>query len=283
MPNRNEVERLKSSRSSPRPKQFGREYADIFNDQSVVEAYRFRPAYPPSVFKILGSLIDSAAASRAILDAGCGTGFLARELTALADRVDAADISENMIRAGKKLPGGDSPKLDWICGAIEEVALNPPYALITAGEALHWMEWDRARPRFAASLTARGVLGIVEHVEIREDWMTEAYRAAARYSMNRDFQPYDMATVVEELRARGLFEVFGARNTEVVDTRQSIPDVVESLHARNGFSRDRMSREAQAECDRALATALSRAFPEGVVTYRIYCRVIWGRPIESAA
>jgi hypothetical protein len=71
----------------PRPKQFGREYADIFKDRSVVDAYRFRPTYPPAVFEILNGLVDTRAKPRVILDAGCGTGFLARELTRLADRV----------------------------------------------------------------------------------------------------------------------------------------------------------------------------------------------------
>lgn len=109
---------------SPMPKQFSREYADIFRDQSVVDAYRFRPTYPAGVFEILRELIDPKVPPRAILDAGCGTGFLARELAAFGDRVDAVDISENMIRAGKELPGGDSPKLNWICGAIEEATLQ---------------------------------------------------------------------------------------------------------------------------------------------------------------
>ena len=213
-----------------------------------------------------------------ILDAGCGTGFLAREMTGFADRVDAVDISENMIRSAKELPGGDSPRLNWICGAIEEVALNPPYALITVGEALHWMEWEIVLPRFAESLVPRGFLAIIEHVEVRADWMREAFRAAAPYSMNRDFEPYDMSTIVEELRIRGLFESAGVRETEVVDIAQSIPEVVESLHARNGFSRDRMSKGAQVECDEALATALRGAFPNGFVKLRVYCRVIWGRP-----
>ncbi|HKM98997.1 MAG TPA: methyltransferase domain-containing protein [Candidatus Binataceae bacterium] len=263
---------------SPRPRQFSREYADIFKDQSVVDAYRFRPAYPAAVFEILKEMIDPAVAPLAVLDAGCGTGFLARELTAFADQVDAVDISENMIRAGKELPGGDSPKLNWICGAIEEVALNPPYALIAVGEALHWMEWEIALPRFAESLAPRGFLAIVEHVAIRDDWMREAFRAAAAYSMNHDFEPYYMTTIVEELRTRGLFELVGTRHTDVVDIEQPILDLVESLHARNGFSRDRMSKSAQAECDQALASALRGAFPGGLVKQRIYSRVFWGTP-----
>ena len=261
-----------------KPKQFGREYADIFKDQSVVDAYRFRPTYPAGVFEILSELIDPAVAPRTILDAGCGTGFLARELTAFADRVDAVDVSENMIRAGKALPGGGSPRLNWICGAIEEVALRPPYALITVGEALHWMEWDIVLPRFAAGLAPRSFLAIVEHVANTNVALREAFRAVHPYSMNRDFESYDMSTIFEDLRARGLFEMAGSRDTEAVDTEQSIAEVVESLHARNGFSRDRMSKDAQDECDAALATALKGAFSNGMVRQRTYCRIIWGIP-----
>ena len=43
-----------------RHKQFSREYADIFKDRSVVDAYRFRPTYPAAVFEILQELIDPA-------------------------------------------------------------------------------------------------------------------------------------------------------------------------------------------------------------------------------
>jgi hypothetical protein len=87
-----------------------------------------------------------------------------------------------------------------------------------------------------------------------------------------------MTTIVEELRKRGLFELAGSRHTEVLDTEQSIRELVESLHARNGFSRDRMSKSAQAECDLAVATALRAAFPTGLAKLRTYSRVIWGTP-----
>lgn len=261
-----------------RPKQFSREYADIFKDQSVVDAYRFRPTYPPEVFQILNDLIDRSASPRAILDAGCGTGFVARELTGFADRVDAVDVSENMIRAGERFPGGDSPKINWICAAIEDAPLAPPYALITAGEALHWMEWHIAMARFAESLTPNGMLVIVEHVAVREDWMRDVFSAAGPYSMNRDFEQYDMITITEDLRSRSLFEPVGMRETGIVVTQQPVADVVESLHARNGFSRQRMSAKAQAECDQAVSEALYRAFPNGTVIQKGSCRVIWGRP-----
>ncbi|NOK58698.1 MAG: hypothetical protein GFH27_549301n274 [Chloroflexi bacterium AL-W] len=41
----------------PKPKHIGGEYASIFKDQSVVEAYQFRPIHPPEVFDILMTLV----------------------------------------------------------------------------------------------------------------------------------------------------------------------------------------------------------------------------------
>lgn len=90
------------------------------------------------MFNVLVGLI--AGEPRTVLDLGCGTGFIARPLAPRVDRVDAIDVSEAMIEEGKRLPGGDHPHLQWIVGRAEDVALHPPYALITAGDSLHWME-----------------------------------------------------------------------------------------------------------------------------------------------
>ncbi|MBV9278962.1 MAG: class I SAM-dependent methyltransferase, partial [Chloroflexi bacterium] len=52
---------------------------------------------------------------RVVLDAGCGTGDVARPLAPLVDRVDAVDISAGMIERGRRLPGGENPAITWIC------------------------------------------------------------------------------------------------------------------------------------------------------------------------
>ncbi len=46
-----------------KPKHFSSEYAEQFKDQSVVEAYRFRPSYPSEVFDILAELVRGEARS----------------------------------------------------------------------------------------------------------------------------------------------------------------------------------------------------------------------------
>jgi len=83
---------------------------------------------------------------------GCGRGELARPLAQRVERVDAVDVSHAMIEQGKKLPSGNHPHLRWVQGRIEEVPLQPPYALVTAGASLHWMDWKMVMPRFAELL-----------------------------------------------------------------------------------------------------------------------------------
>ena len=67
-----------------------------------------------------------------------------------------------MIEEGERLPDGDHPGLRWLHGPVEEAALDPPYALVTAGESLHWMDWNVALPRFRELLAPGAHLAIVE-------------------------------------------------------------------------------------------------------------------------
>ncbi len=122
----------------PKPAHLGEVYAAQFKDAAVVEVYRHRPEYPEEVFDILAGLIRNTPST--VLDVGCGRGEIARRLLPFAERVDAVDFSERMLLAGRALPGGDSPRLRWIHGAAEEAETYPPYALVTAGASLHWME-----------------------------------------------------------------------------------------------------------------------------------------------
>src|SRR5215211_3687182 len=124
-----------------KPKQWGSEYASIFQDQSVVAAYQYRPTYPPETFTFLPNLIPLTVRQRTVLDAGCGTGFIARHIAPFVDYVDAVDVSEAMIMTAQTLPGGDRSTIRWIAAPIETAPLRGPYALIVAAASLHWMDW----------------------------------------------------------------------------------------------------------------------------------------------
>ena len=261
----------------PSYKQFTRQYASMFGDASVVHAYQYRPPYPPETFEILLSLIDPDAVSRTVLDAGCGPGTIARALVRQVDHVDAVDIAAPMIAAGRGLPSGNDPKLCWLHGAIEHVPLHPPYALIVTAASLHWMHWETVMTRFCELLTPGGYLAVVEEVLEPTPW-SGVLDFIGEYSLNKDFEPYDMLTVTQELTARGLFQQVGIRTTAPVSFRQSVDEYVESFHARNGLSRDRMDANAASAFDRRLRELVSRHCPSGIVELQIRGRVIWGKP-----
>ncbi|HVB64598.1 MAG TPA: class I SAM-dependent methyltransferase [Nitrolancea sp.] len=257
-----------------KPRHLGPQYGAQFGDASVVAAYRFRPPYPEQVLDMLAGLMVGG--SGKILDAGCGSGDLALPLLQIAERIDAVDPSAAMLATGRARLGGDDPRVRWIAGRMEDVPLDPPYALVTTGESLHWMDWPVVIRRFRELLVPGGHLAIVNRVEQRNPWAGELQRLIDRYSTNRDYQRYDL---IQELEQRGLFRTIGEQRTELVHFSQSVGDYVESIHSRNGFSRDRMTPDSAAEFDRAAGELLERYATNGAVTLQISGSIVWGEPI----
>ncbi len=257
----------------PKPPHLGRKYAEQFQDASVVAAYPLRPPYPDGLFPLLAGLVDAECGD--VLDVGCGTGEIARRLAPLVAHVDAVDFAQAMIETGQKRPDGALPNLRWICGAVEEVSLFPPYGLVTAAASLHWMDWQVVLPRFRQVLTSNGTLAIIEE-EVALTPNPEAFWSLVRRcSTNQEYQPYNL---VEELERRGLFRRQGEQFTETIVFSQAIEDYIEACHARNGFSRNRMTPEDAKTFDTEARQALLKAFPEGDVRQSVRVRVTWGAP-----
>lgn len=258
----------------PKPKHLGVEYARQFQDKSVVAAYRYRFPYPDEVFTILVGLISDA--PRTVLDVGCGTGAIARPIAAFVDRVDAVDFSAVMIEEGKRLPGGDAKNLRWIESAVEQAPLNPPYALITAGQSLHWMDWDVVMPRFRDALSPNGYLAIIGEETLPAPWDAHLSEIISRYSTNRDFQPYNL---LDGLERRGLFEKRGETKTEPVSFTESIDDFIEACHSRNGFSRERMDKSSALEFDDEVRDLLAPFTEQGQIRFEYLATSTWGKPM----
>jgi SAM-dependent methyltransferase len=261
-------------RSEAKPAPWSAERAAAFQGQSVVERYHLRPPYPQAVVDTLAELVVDS--PRAVLDVGTGTGELARRLVPAVERVDAVDLSPAMIARGRTLPGGDHPHLRWILGAIEEVPLNPPYALVMGGSSLHWPDWEVAFPRFAALLSPRGVLAIVHRRVVGAPWQEELRAVERRYVPERE-QP--RPNLVEELERRRLFREVGRREVEPETVEQSIEDYIGAIHSRSSFSLERMRPEEAAALDREARDLLWSWSRDGMLTLAVAGSVVWGRPL----
>ncbi|HEX6509258.1 MAG TPA: class I SAM-dependent methyltransferase [Chloroflexota bacterium] len=255
--------------------------AATFQDRDVAASYGHRPPYPPETFDILTRLI--CAAPRTVLDLGCGTGFVARPLAPLVDRVDAVDVSAAMIEEGKRLPGGVDPHLTWIVARTEDAALHPPYTLMTAGDSLHWMNWEVVLPRLAKMLSPRGWLAILSvggKVAVEDEQFHQgAVNLIRRYTTFDEWRPdFDLVT---ELESRGLFEEHGRAETDAVPFLQSVDEYVESFHARASLSWQRMDSEDAEAFDAALRQ-LARQRIGDVVQLAVSATIVWGKPLRPS-
>lgn len=268
----------------PKPKHLSPEYAAVFGDASVVAAYHNRPPYPREAIGFLAGLL--AGRPRSVLDVGCGTGDIARPLAEYAEHLDAADISAPMIERARSLPGGEHPAIRWIRAPVEEAPLEPGYGLITAGESLHWMDWQIVLPRFAEVLYPSGFVAIVERDWERVPELRERFiPLVQRYTTNRDFRPYDL---IEELETRGLFGAAGTHTTAPVAWQPTIEEYIEMRHSQNGLSRERMG-ETAARFDEEMRGILEDLVRDGTIERRgerlqlsVTATIVWGKPLPGA-
>ncbi len=203
---------------------------------------------------------------------------MARALAPHADRVDAVDISATMIAKGEALPGGDHPRLRWIEGAIEDAVLQPPYALIVAGDSIHWTDWDVVFPRFVGLLTARGLVAIVERTELASPWQEGLDGLIRRYSTMGNYEPFDL---IDQLERRQLFRVVGRRETAPVVSRQSVEDYIASFHSRSSLSRDHMPPADADAFDQHLRDLVRPWAIGGRLELWTVGGVVWGAPYQN--
>jgi SAM-dependent methyltransferase len=270
----------------PKPSHLSGEFGAWFKDPLIAAAYPARPPYPEAAIALLAGLAVDA--PRAVLDVGCGTGDVARRLAPLVERVDAVDFSAAMMERGRHLPGGQAANLHWILGALEDVELGEAYALVTAGESLHWMDWPVVLPRFAELLSPNGVLAIVER-----NWeRVPAMRArllpiVERYSPVRNYVQYDLVALLEQC---GLFTRLGRQRTEPEPWLPTIDDYLECRYSQRGLSRTHMGPAAVSAFDTAIRVALAELCEQGEVIERdgrlqltVDATITWGKAARGAA
>jgi trans-aconitate methyltransferase len=257
-----------------KPAAWSKDRAESFLDEDAVRAYHNRAPYPPEVFNILAGLVTDE--PRAVLDAGCGSGAICRFLAPKVARVDAVDPSAAMIAAGKLLPGGDDPHIRWIEGTAEEAPLQPPYALITAGMSIHWMEWELALPRFASILTPNGYLAMLYNTFTDMPWQEEVRELRRQVRGHEYPRPTASSEVLEQ---DGLFKKIGEKKTAPIVFKQMVDEFIEQHHSRSDMARVKIGTDAAAHFDAKLRSILAKYVTGDEIEMQITAEVVWGKPL----
>ena len=245
---------------------------DVFTDAEVAERYRYRAPYPDAVFAILRDLIVHPLSA---LDAGAGTGAIARGMVRFAERIDAVDPSGAMVGAGRLLPNGSDPAIRWIVGRAEDAPLWPPYGLITCGASLHWMDLEVVMPRFRGVLAANAFLAIVD-VELLHGAYRDDVRQVIREHSEVEHHS-ETKDLIEQLQRSGRFALDGLRRTEPVPFEQSVDEYIEMLHSTSTLARARL-KERSAQFDAQIRRVFERHELDRV-RYGVVGLVAWGRPL----
>jgi len=214
---------------------------DVFADDAVACAYRRRPPYPDAVFKMLQRRL---VAPRTILDAGAGTGALARNMTAFAERIDAVEPSAAMIAEGRDLPAGSDLRIRWIAGRAEDAPLDPPYGLIACGASLHWMDPSVVLPRFRQSLAPGAYLAIVDNENVHGPYREAVWAINDRYAAAA--QHPETPNAIAAVRASGLFTIEGEERTAPMPFEQSVDEYIAFLHSTSVLTRAQLGERAAA-------------------------------------
>ena len=254
-----ESSRNAPSREDAKPRGWHRDYAEWFDDESVVASYAFRPPYPEQLFTFLAGLADSGA----VLDAGCGPGDLTGPLAPLVRRVDAVDLSPRMIEEGRRRHGRHMTNVRWFRSAIEDAVLDGPYDLVVAGDSVHWFDWSVVMRRFAEALSPSGMLAIVSREWFRTPEVKRRLAPVyARFGANRDFRPLD---VVIELQRRGLIDHVSDERIGPAPWRPTMPELLSCHHSQNGFDADRMAAGDVQAFDLAVARVFADLAADGTI------------------
>lgn len=127
-----------------------------------------RPSYPPQLFEFLRSVVGVNQGAR-VADVGAGTGLFTTGLLHLGYEVLAVEPSEGMRRAADARLGG-VPGYSSAHGCAEAMPLpDGSVDLVTAAQAFHWFDTERARAEFLRVLKPGGRVALVWNDRVLAD------------------------------------------------------------------------------------------------------------------
>jgi len=148
----------------------GQGAAKIFDDRSLKTDYR-------TLFPLLKAGMD-------VLDIGCGTGAISKDMANLVGplgRVTGIDNTERFIASGRQ--SYDSvANLNLICADLFEYDPEEKYDLIVAARVLQWLSNpEEALLKMKSLLKPNGIISILDYNHIELEWDPEPPESMIRF------------------------------------------------------------------------------------------------------
>jgi SAM-dependent methyltransferase len=135
---------------------------------------RGRPGYPQGAVDVL-----ELRAGMRIVDLGCGTGKLTRQLAQTEAEVIGVEPLEPMIATFRQL----APDVALLRGTAENIPLpDGACDVVTCASAFHWFDHERAIPEIRRVLKTAGRLAIIwNRRDALQGWAAEFWDLTERY------------------------------------------------------------------------------------------------------
>ena len=149
-----------------------------------------RQGYPA---EIVGAVVTNAAlgSDAEVLEIGCGTGQLTRQLAGRAFSLTAIDISAAMAAAARRNVTDPTARFQ-VC-SFEDFAGSGPFDLIASATAFHWIDPTVGLPKAARLLRPGGWLALLttgeRYPEPLQSGLRELWAAYSRQRGKRDGKP----------------------------------------------------------------------------------------------
>jgi SAM-dependent methyltransferase len=250
-----------------------------FEDARLAELYCHRPDYPAQVFE---KLIALSSCRNSLLDLGCGTGKIARGLGATFGTVTAVDASEAMLRIARRLHRRDDGNIRWIHGLAESAPLTgAPFDLVVAAASIHWMDHAVVFPRLKSLVSECHVFAAVDGDGAFEPpWQLQWDEFLRRWIGQLTGESYepgrpDSAHAIRTTRYRRWIDQHGAIDVTGPPIAQSIASFIACQHSRDTFAPAKLGAKSL-RFDEELTDLLSPHADDGMLTYSVRTRVVWG-------
>jgi SAM-dependent methyltransferase len=251
-----------------------------FEDADVVAAYVHRPDYPPALH---ARLVELMPARGAVLDLGCGPGKLARALAPQVALVRAVDPSAAMLDLGRALDAGAHRNIAWTQAFAEDLDLaDASLDLAVAGASIHWMDPAVVFPKLARALVPGAPLAIVDGDGPSEAPWLDDYRGVIQGWVARVGGVWNGPAHQALMHAHDPWLDVQGEETFTAEVRQSVENLIACEHSRATFSRAAMGALAE-PFDADLRAVLEPGAEDGVVSYAVRSRLVWGWPRAAAA